>query len=163
MSGSYNREASNFDLHLVKFTVRIKGDYLSRWMNEQVNTLVEEIPSSHTLNGSSIGLETLTSGSELVERIIRRQTDGPNDGDVRLELGSTELGSKPLHELLQPGSDIVRRDCPHRIHLLLNRWFCNGFRGCHGDEEEEQEGHLLVLEKWFKKCLWNTVEVPLKR
>lgn len=144
---TWQRSSTNFVLHLLKFTVRIKGDYLSRWMNEEVNTLVEEIPSSHTLNSSSVGLEILTSGSELVESIIRRQTDGPNDGDVRLELGSTELRSKRLHELLQPGSDVVRRDCPHRIHLLLNRWVCNCFRGCdgHGEEEEEEEGHVLVF------------------
>lgn len=108
-------------------------------MDEKVNTLIKESPSIHTLSGSSVGLETLTGGSELGDRIISRQADGPNDGDVGLELGPTELSSKSLHQLLQSGCNIIRWDRPHRIHVLLDLWVCSdGFGGCHGDGGEEQ-------------------------
>lgn len=113
-------------------------------MNKKVNALVKESSGGHTIHANIISPDAVAGRSELGQRIIGRQADGPNDGDVGLELGPGELGSKTVHQLLQPGAHLVRWDRPHRINFLPdlflvgNRRFFWGWWGCHEDEEERE-------------------------
>lgn len=92
---------------------RNEQKYLRGWIYEEKNTLVKESAGSHTNNFGIVGLEAPRSRFELVEGVLRGQADGPHNGDVGLELGPTELVPEALHQLLQPGCRVNRREGPH--------------------------------------------------
>lgn len=106
---------------------------------EEEDALVKGGPRGQTIHGGSAGLEALTGRSEPAKRIARRQSDGPHNGDVGLE-----LGAKALHELLQPGGHVVRWDRVHGVHMLLVQ--LRGFLGCHVDRVEESDQDSGSLE-----------------
>ena len=58
-------------------------------MDEEQNTL----PGGETIHGGSVGLDALARWSEPAKGVVQRQTDGPDDRDVGLEVGPAELGS----------------------------------------------------------------------
>lgn len=71
-------------------------------MEEKKDALIEEGAGGHFLNGGGVGSDALTSGTELVDRIVLRQANRADHGDVGFELGPSELRSEPRHQLLKP-------------------------------------------------------------
>ena len=62
-------------------------------MDEEQYTLIKEGPGGDTIHGGSVSLDALARRSEPAKGVVRRQTDGPDDRDVGLEVGPAELGS----------------------------------------------------------------------
>lgn len=66
-------------------------------MKEEGNRLIIEFASNNLINFTEVGFYIFTTTYKMFDRVVMLPKDGPYDGNMGFDLGSTKFGSERLH------------------------------------------------------------------